>query len=182
MGTDKSLIVIDGRPLLSWVIDALYLLDLPILLVTNTPERHVAFKLPMVSDQLIGVGALGGLHSALTHLTTESALVVGCDMPRLNTDLLAYLVDLAAKNPEADAIVPRIDGHTHPLHAVYQKRITPLIEAQIDSENLALNALLDHLNVQWVDKPDLRFYNPSLDSFTNLNTPQDVSDLPPQNP
>ncbi len=179
MGSDKSLLPINGQPMLAHVITALTPLNLPILLVTNTPEIHTPFHLPMVSDLHSGIGALGGLHSALSHITTDSALVVACDMPRLNPSLLAYLVRLAESNPDFDAIVPRITGRAHPLHAVYRRRVLTVIESQIERGTLALNGLLDPLTVCWVDEAEIRPYDPKLDSFINLNTPQDLTDLPP---
>ena len=178
MGTDKSLLMVEGQPMLAHVITALMPLNVPILVVTNTPESHAAFNLPMVGDFRTGLGALGGLHAALTHIRTEAALVVACDMPRLKPALLAHLINLAAVSPNSDAIVPRITGRAHPLHAVYRRHGLKTIDSQIDAGKLALNALLDRLAVHWVEESDIRPHDPDLDSFINLNTPQDLSDLP----
>jgi len=177
MGRDKSLLPLDGQPMLAHVIAALMPLNLPILLVTNTREVHAPFDLPMVGDLHPGLGALGGLHSALTHITTDAALLVACDMPRLNTMLLADLIGLTESHPDSDAIVPRIAGRAQPLHAVYQRRVLTTLESQIESGRLALNALLDLLSVRWVDADEMRPHDPRLDSFTNLNTPDDLDHL-----
>lgn len=176
MGRDKSRLLIHGQPMLSWVIQALQPLDIPILLVTNTPDVHAAFALPMVNDVTPNLGAMGGLYTALTHIATESALVVACDMPRLQPALLAHLADLAT-HITADALVPRLEGRAHPLHAVYRRHILPTLHTHINAGRLSLNACLSTLNVHWLDEPDLRPYDPMLVSMTNLNTPDDVTRL-----
>lgn len=179
MGADKSLLVVDGQPMLARVIQALRPLNLPMVLVTNTPDIHGSFLLPMMTDLQSGFGALGGVYTALSQMSTEYALVVACDMPRLNTTVLAYLVTLTAHYPDAAAIVPRIAGRAQPLHAVYHKRCLSILESHLNTGNLALNAFLEHVPVHWVDEADLRPFDLTLSSFLNLNTPQDLIDLPP---
>jgi molybdopterin-guanine dinucleotide biosynthesis protein A len=40
MGTDKSFIVLDGKPLIEHVIDRLKPLAIPVIIITNQPEKY----------------------------------------------------------------------------------------------------------------------------------------------
>lgn len=173
MGTDKALVEVAGRPLLQHVIDRVGPLGIPIRLISHHPN-HAAFGLPMTPDLRPGVGPLGGLYTALTAAGAGWVLVLACDMPTLNSGLLAHLLTVAQATPGAQAVVPRWDGRAQPLHAAYHVSALPHITAQLDSGTLAMGALLDQLTVRWVDDAEIARFDPTGASFANLNTLADV--------
>jgi molybdopterin-guanine dinucleotide biosynthesis protein A len=65
MGTDKSFVELDGKPLIQHVLERALQLGLTTILVANQPERYQELGLPVFSDLLLGYGSLGGLYSAL---------------------------------------------------------------------------------------------------------------------
>lgn len=67
MGTDKSFIVLDGKPLIGHVIDRLKPLAIPMIIITNQPEKYAQFALPLFEDVIPNKGSLGGLYSAVTY-------------------------------------------------------------------------------------------------------------------
>lgn len=75
-------------------------------------------EVKVMVDLYPGKGALGGIYTGLASSDSLYNLVVGCDMPFLNRDLLRYLIGIA---PGFDAVIPRIDDMYEPLHAVYTK-------------------------------------------------------------
>ena len=172
MGTDKALVRLDGKPIIQHVIERLQPLGLPLTLITNTPDAYAEFGPPMVGDVLPNNGSLGGIYTALVHSETPYTLIVGCDMPLLNADLLAYLIE---QRESADIIVPIIADRPENLHAVYHRACLPVIREQIDSGVLKVNRLLDRLTVHRVDEPTLRRFDPDLRSFINVNTPDDLA-------
>lgn len=173
MGTDKALVNLAGRPLLQHVIDRVGALGVPTRLISHHPD-HAAFGLPVVADARAGAGPLGGLYTALTTAGAGWVLVVACDMPTLNTRLLAHLLTVAQDTPGAAAVVPRWEGRAHPLHAAYHVSALPIITAQLDAGTLALGALFDRLTVRWVDDAEIARFDPTGASFANLNTLADV--------
>lgn len=181
MGTDKSLLRVGGVPLLQRVIDRVRPLGLPVLLVTNTPDVHAPFGLPMVADVRPAHGSLGGLYTALVSATTTHVLALACDMPLLCSPLLAYLVSVA-RGAAAAAVVPRVDGRAHPMHAVYRTAASEIIARQLDARELRIGALYDLLRVQWIDAPALRAYDPALQSFENVNTPDELRQFEAHSP
>lgn len=176
MGTDKSFVLLAGKPLIAHVIERVSALGVAVNLITNRPDDYRTFGLPTFPDVIPGKGSLGGLYSALVHSATPYTLCVACDMPFLNAELLAYLIGL---REGVDVVVPRIDGRPEPLHAVYGKTCVSPTADQITREALKIGELYRRLQVRFVDEPDLRRFDPLLRSCININTPADLSDAQP---
>src|SRR5690606_20109044 len=78
--------------------------------------------------------ALRGLVGALTAARGERVLVVATDLPLLGPELLLALVAW----PEADVVLPRVDGRMEPLCALWaRERVLPLARAQLAAGRLA---------------------------------------------
>ncbi|MDQ5824346.1 MAG: molybdenum cofactor guanylyltransferase [Chloroflexota bacterium] len=147
----------------------------PHLLVTNSPQDFVFLNIPTVPDDVPGAGSLGGIYTALNHLPYDRTLTVACDMPLLNPALLRYMASLPT---EADVLVSRwtdAEGNRHieTLHAIYSRRCIEPIRKRIEVGKLKVQALLEDVSVEYVDEAELRRYDPQLESFRNINTPQE---------
>lgn len=125
----------------------------------------------MIVDLYPGKGALGGIYTGLASADSFYSLVVGCDMPFLNRDLLCYLIELA---PGFDAVVPRIDGMYEPLHAVYSKGCLTSISELMKRSRLGISNLFDLVNIRYIDKEEIAKFDPQFLSFFNANTLADM--------
>jgi len=177
MGRNKALLSLEegGPTIIEGVVARLAAAGLhhPIV-VTNSPEEYNFLGLECVSDDILGAGALGGLLTALSHSEHERVLVVECDMPELNVELLRYML---AQQGDHDAIVPEWnDGgrsRVEPLHAVYSTRCVEVIRKQIEVGRLKMSNFLDEIKVRYLTEGEMRRYDPELRSFANVNTPQE---------
>lgn len=170
MGSDKAALLMQGEPLLRRVARLLLAIT-PDVAIIGPPER--ATLVPdarIIPDRWPDHGPLGGIATALAALAGEAALVVGCDMPFLNLALLRHMMTLA---PGYDAVVARADGKAHPLHAVYQRRCLPAIEAQLLAGDLRVQRFLAGLQVYFVEGSELERFDPQHLSLFNANTPQE---------
>lgn len=138
MGADKSFILLDGKPLIRHVIDRLEPLAIPMIIITNQPEKYAQFALPLFKDVIPDRGSLGGLYSAVSYSQTDHILCVACDMPFLNTDLLHFLI---AQRQGHDAIGPRIGERTEGLHVVYQKTASHLYKNRLNNKGSKLQSV-----------------------------------------
>lgn len=85
-----------------------------------------------------GAGPLYGLETACDHCDTSSAIVLACDMPLVDSKLLAYLL----QSLESDAVIPQTtDGWRHLTHAAY--RIDPLRDAITQAKRNGKDRLQD---------------------------------------
>jgi molybdopterin-guanine dinucleotide biosynthesis protein A len=186
MGQDKSLMPVAGVPLIERIMRALQPLGGDLVLVTNDPAKYSHLHVRTVPDMFPGTGSLGGLYSGLAASSGDLAVAVACDMPFLNTKLLAYLVTLSES---VDAVVPDLsegvltpNAHSkakqlelHPLHAVYRRTCLAPIQAQLQAGDLRMMGFFANIDVRYVGRNDIQRFDPNLRSFLNLNTPDDWS-------
>ena len=117
------------------------------------------------ADRFPGAASLGGICTAIAAAQHGRVLVVGCDMPFLDVDLLSELIAM-----DGDAVVPRVDGFPEPLHAVYSKACLGPIEKRIKAGELKIRGFFSDVQVRYVD------LDPGHPSFQNVNTPDLVKE------
>jgi molybdenum cofactor guanylyltransferase len=172
MGSEKSFISLQGKPMIEHVLDRVKTLRLPIMLITNSPDQYAKYELPMASDILPDQGSLGGLYTAIHFSRAEHTLCVACDMPFLNPALLEYLIE---QLPGWDAVVPRIGGFPEAIHAIYSKACLDPIRAQILKEQLRSSGIFDSIKTHYIEEPAIKTFDPDFRSFINVNTPDDLA-------
>jgi molybdopterin-guanine dinucleotide biosynthesis protein A len=115
---------------------------------------------------------LGGLHAGLEAASHELSLVVGCDMPFLNPALLRAFATWAEG---VDVVVLRYaqEDHVEPLHAAYRRTCLQAIEAAIRAGERRIISFFPHVHVRTVTPNDIVPIDPDMDSFRNVNTPEE---------
>lgn len=161
MGEDKGLMLVNNKPMIQGVIDAVLPLTPTVLIAANNPN-YEKFGFPVISDMVKDKGPLAGLVNGLSHSSSELNWVISCDTPYLQT---SFLIELMNQIEGFDAVVPVYEGKTHPLIAVYRKSSLKHFE-----ENLALNRLkmMDLLNGLKVNYFNANTYDSC--NFKNLNS------------
>jgi molybdopterin-guanine dinucleotide biosynthesis protein A len=173
MGTDKAFLKVAGVPLIEHVLQSLQSVFHDIIIVTNAPERYAAYRVNVVTDAFDTRGPLTGIYTGLMRSSTEYNFIVACDMPYLNPALISYMAGLVEGH---DVVVPSIDGLLEPLHAVYRKRLIPLIEEQIKHDRRRIRELFDQVQMRYVTEQEIDRFDPKRTSFKNLNTPRDYEE------
>jgi molybdopterin-guanine dinucleotide biosynthesis protein A len=72
-----------------------------------------------------------------------------------------------------DAVIPMVDGRAQTLCAAYHRRCLPFIQTMLRQENYRIRDLYSLVRVRTVPEDELRAVDPTLQSFTNANTPQE---------
>ncbi len=174
LGRSKALENIDGKSLIERVIERLRPLTDQILIVTSREK----YDLPDVGEADIlfdlypEMGPLGGIYTGLLEAQFENSIVVACDMPFLNTDLLRYMVEQAG---DFDAVVPRLgEGMVEPLHAVYSQSCRGKMKERLESNRLGVHSFIHDICVRYVERVEYERFDPQLLSFFNVNYPSDL--------
>ncbi len=171
LGMDKSLVTVNGRPLIEQIVAKLVTLSDDVIIVTNSTGKYDYLEVRLVSDIYPGKGALGGIYSGLKAATNTYSLVVACDMPFLDLNLLRYMILLA---PGHDVVIPRIEGLTEPLHAIYSKGCLEPIGRLLARGGLKIIDLFPEVRVRYVGEDEVDIFDPQHLSFFNVNTPEDL--------
>ncbi len=173
LGREKHTEVIAGESLLKRAAGRLKHLSQEILIVvsqrqaTSSRSLYTYPETKTVVDLYPGKGSLGGIFTGLVHSSNFLNLVVACDMPFLNLDLLRYMID-SAKG--FDVVIPRVDDQLEPLHAIYSRNCLKPMENQIKQGNLKIRGFFESVKVKYVDKDELDKLDPEHLSFFNINT------------
>jgi len=173
MGQDKGLIAWEGEPLVVRLAMLLQGLFQEVLVVTGRERRYTdLLDLPILEDKIKGIGPLGGAYTGLLASKHEYNLVAACDMPRVKPELISLLVSETERS--SWIIIPQVRGYLEPLLAIYSKRCLPAIEQLISSKRLKLQGLCELVPTKVIPEEKLRKVDPELESFFNLNAPQDL--------
>jgi molybdopterin-guanine dinucleotide biosynthesis protein MobB len=129
MGRPKQLVVHRGVTLSERVVEAMYGPVEKIVLAGSGPVPSSLESLPRLPDSPGVVGPLAGLLSVMRWAPDATWVVAACDMPRVNSEAVAWLI--GQRRPGMWAVMPRIrGGRVEPLLAVYEPQARPLLEAQ----------------------------------------------------
>lgn len=175
MGRDKSLLSIEGEPLIQRVLNRLAPLTDDLLVVTDESDKYEFLRkqVRFAGDVGgLGQGPLAGIAGALLKARYPRVAVVATDMPFINPTLIQFLADV---DPAADVVVPIIseDGFPETLHAIYSKSTLFAIQAQLIEGKRKITQFFDHVRVVTVPREQILPLDPDLRSFLNANTPED---------
>lgn len=177
LGREKLAEVIAGKSLIERAISRLSPLSQEIIVVIS--QKQARSSLPSytypeaktVVDLYPEKGSLIGIYTGLVHSTDFLNVVVACDMPFLNLELLQYMVKIASGS---DVVIPRLGNQTEPLHAVYSKNCIKPIEERIKQGNLKVTGFFDSVKVRYLGEEELDRFDPERLSFFNINTEADL--------
>ena len=174
LGRRKDLEVIGGKTLMELVIQKLKLISARTIIVTSREQSDFpnAGEAKVLVDLYPDKGPLGGIYTGLLASQSSCNVVVACDMPFLNTELLRYMVKLS---PGFDVVIPRIaEGMLEPLHALYSQGCLDSMKALLEQDKLKIGRLFGSVRVKYVERVECLRFDPQLLSFVNVN---DQSDL-----
>jgi len=170
-GHDKSALLIDGQTILTRQITRAREVASSIVVVTSNPHRDVPGDVQIVGDRVHGMGALGGLFTALSTAQTAWTLALACDMPFVSASFLAYVCALA-DHEDQDAVIPRSADGLQPLCAAYSSRMFEAVRRQIDARSLKMTDLLSTVRVREIPPSDIDTFEGGDRLFFNINSPQ----------
>lgn len=175
MGNDKALLPFNGEPLIQRVMARLASIADEIFIVSNHPERFKAFDLPVYPDELPGIGALGGLYTALTRANGDLLAMAACDMPFAEPKLLEHMANEMV-DTAIDAMVPKTNGYYEPAFAVYRRSVClPLVRQSIDLGEKRLISWFERARIETLPDATLAELDPLRRAFVNVNTPEEFA-------
>jgi molybdenum cofactor guanylyltransferase len=173
MGTDKALVVLQGRKLVERALEVARSVTSCVSIVGDA-SKFASFG-PVVEDIFPGCGPLGGIHAALRRSKNDLNLILAVDLPFVSAELLHYLVRRAGESPTALVTVPRTSQGWQPLCAVYRRKFQDLAEPSLRAGRYRIDALFDQKRTQVITGEELLAAGLSADRFTNVNTPGDLA-------
>ncbi len=174
LGRNKALVILDGKSLLEHVVERLRPLTERILIIASRGQSDLSVtgEVEILLDIYPDKGPLGGIYTGLLVSQSSHSIVVACDMPFLNTELLRYMLELSG---DFDAVVPRLEeGMIEPLHAVYSRNCLDNMKKQLECNQLKVHSFLNTVRVRYVERAEMQKLDPQLLSFFNINYQSDL--------
>lgn len=169
MGSDKGIVNLNGKKFIEHILEAVLPNVNEVLIIANNDNfNNLGYK--VIKDKIKDCGPLGGIYTGLMNSKTENNIIVSCDIPFINSDLVKYIIE---NTSNADITVPIYKGNIEPLCAVYTKRTSDQIYNLIMNKDLKIQNILKYFITKelFITKMQ-KFYTDKL--FVNINTPEEL--------
>lgn len=122
-------------------------------------------------DPAATVGPLAGMVAGLSRVVFERAIVLGVDLPFMRR---ATLETLLGRLPDHQAVIPVAGGFPQPLAAAYAPAAGPILASRLAAGERSPTRALGSLDALMLEDAELARLPGGLESFFNLNTPDDL--------
>ena len=145
-------------------------------IISNRPQNYAflqsTYPVTIKPDIIPGMGALGGLFSALTYADTPLVVVLACDMPFIDTSIITKGIKFISTHPHS-IFIPFGNDKLQPFHSVYRAELCiPFIKQALTINQkevihwiIQADPFIHYVNIRKTQK-----FTP----FFNINTDEDL--------
>ena len=144
--------------------------------IIGPPDVYANLGIRVVPDDGENLGPLGGISTALRIATCDWNLIVGCDLPFLTREWLAFLIARTIDS-RADVVIPLNERGFEPLCAMYRKSARGAIAEALVSGVRKITDGLATLTLASIAPAEWKAFDPCGRLFKNVNTPEDYDEV-----
>lgn len=135
MGEDKAGLMAGGMTLLqrAFVLLSARIDDVYVSVRADQSGDELRADYPLIEDQYSDLGPAAGILSAHRFAPHVAWLVIACDMPLLDDDLLAQLMTSRVADSEAVACMAADDSGPEPLCALYEPATLAALRRHVEA-------------------------------------------------
>jgi molybdenum cofactor guanylyltransferase len=169
-GVDKGLTLLQGKPLVQWVLERLAPQVQEVLINANQNlADYEALGWRVVPDSIGDfAGPLAGLQSGLAAARHELVVCVPCDSPFLPLDLVRRLANARAQTA-SDLAVAKTGQQPHPVFCLCRRDLLPHLSGFLERGGRKIDAWYAALKVVEVAFDD------EAEAFSNINTREELA-------
>jgi molybdenum cofactor guanylyltransferase len=165
-GSDKARALIDGRPLICRIAQAVAPHAQAIKVVAAQADAYADLGLATIADRTPGAGPLAGLQAALDDANEPWLLLLSCDLVQIEPAWIEKL--LAHRRDDVKAVAFR-DHHWQPLLALYHRELASEVDRRLVEGQLRMQDLLSSIPAAALPMPE------APPRVWQVNTPQDLA-------
>jgi molybdopterin-guanine dinucleotide biosynthesis protein A len=166
MGTDKALVLYKNKPMLQRVYQVAASCTEQVYVLTPWKERYQNI-LPSDCNYILetqpGKGPVNGLSEGLTRISADWILLLACDLPLLDVEIIQSWINKLAQIPTSTlALVPRRADIWEPMCGFYRKEAKTELDSFLESGKRSFQELLSSIEVEILNvdgKADLMLFN-----------------------
>jgi len=157
MGTDKALMNYHGEPQFIYMYRMLKTFMGGVFISCNKDQvemMNAGYPFIPDSEKYSNAGPMTGLLSAFHQFPDQPFMVMGCDYPMIDDDIIVAL--MKARDDQYDAVCYHDDttGFDEPLVAIYESSCHPLLETFYKNGQTSLQQFLKAINTRRIQATD----------------------------
>ena len=149
MGKDKALLEIEGKSLLQRSCSVAAVITSEVYVLTAWPDRYrsmLTTECQFLLEYSPGTGPLVALTQGLTEIAAEWILLLACDLPLLEADIIQNWVDRLTEVPLSTlAVVPYQNSRWEPLCGFYRRQSLSSLQRFIESGGRSFQVWLSQI-------------------------------------
>lgn len=186
MGSDKAFLKYNGQPFIEIISNEMLKISADVMVMVGRKEKKqfqsVVDKLvKVVEDEYYIENPMGGMISAIPHLSNPYVSFLACDTPLMKCNVIELLAEKARNHSAAVVTWDSADKNrsSEPLSGVYNvQEIRAASTEAIKKGLIGCKKLISLLSdVNYVDIMELRKIDPLLTSLINVNSKSDLEQL-----
>lgn len=171
MRFNKAFAKLNDKPLIEIILDKFKAFFAETLIISNIPEFYQHYGVGVYRDVYPGLGPVSGIHAGLTYAKNPRLFVVACDMPFVQMDLVAYMLD---ELQGFQAVVVNINGYPQATGAVYSRECLDVFTNCIRADKLKAGLIFRELRTRVLKPDDLVRFGNVEEIFYNINDETDL--------
>lgn len=172
MGEDKGLVLLNGKPMVHYIIEALKEVMSDIIIISNN-ESYTKFGIPVYADIIKDKGPVGGIYTGLYHSKTELNFCISCDVPMISSDFILWLLKRSGKSY---ITLPMCKYKVHQMIGVYSKQVLSNFKKSTEKGHLKLSQVNNDMACEIIDI-EKEYANFDELIFSNINTKNELRSI-----
>lgn len=172
MGEDKGLVLLNGKPMVHYIIEALKEVMSDIIIISNN-ESYTKFGIPVYADIIKDKGPVGGIYTGLYHSKTELNFCISCDVPMISSDFILWLLKRSGKSY---ITLPMCKYKVHQMIGVYSKQVLSNFKKSTEKGHLKLSQVNSDMACEIIDI-EKEYANFDELIFSNINTKNELRSI-----
>jgi molybdopterin-guanine dinucleotide biosynthesis protein A len=170
MGTDKGLLIYNGKPQREFLFELLKEFCHQVY-TSCRKDQQIPEMLNPLPDRFEIAGPMNGVLSAFSHRPDASWLTIAVDMPYVSRDNLQLLVNARDQKKIATCFYNPETQQPEPLLTLWESEAYPLLLEFTEKGNVSPREFLKTHHVNLIQPPDDK-------TLLNFNTPEDLPEGP----
>ncbi|MCY7382152.1 MAG: molybdenum cofactor guanylyltransferase [Microcoleus sp. CAN_BIN18] len=149
MGRDKALLEIEGKSLLQRALEVAAVVTPQVYVLTAWPDRYrstITQQSRFLVEYNPGSGPLVALTQGLTEIAADWILLLACDLPLLDAQIIQNWASLLTELPPSTlAVVPYQNSRWEPLCGFYRQQSLANLQSFIDKGGRSFQVWLNQI-------------------------------------
>jgi molybdopterin-guanine dinucleotide biosynthesis protein A len=170
MGTDKGLLLLNGKPFVSHICEAVKPIVGENIVIVSSNADYDFFGYTRIEDIVPDKGPVGGIYTALQQSKTKLNFILSVDAPLVSTELLFWMLE--NRDDSYGMTQVQAEEKIYPLIAIYDRSLGIIFEENLKKNQLRLRQVIEGIRYKTLLIPEKW-----RTQVQNINTPEEYQKI-----